>query len=197
MSGPDINGIPRKRLSLFAFLPLVLFVVLAGIFAFQLALGRDESVIPSALIGKPAPNLTLPALAGLTKNGVAVPGIDPTSFKDQLTLVNVFGSWCVPCRAEHPLLMQLAKDKRFRLAGLNYKDKDDNALKFLGELGNPFDLVGVDASGRAGIEWGVYGVPETFLVGRDGTILYKHVGPFSEASIRDDLMPVIEKALKP
>jgi cytochrome c biogenesis protein CcmG, thiol:disulfide interchange protein DsbE len=103
----------------------------------------------------------------------------------------------VPCRAEHPLLMQLAKDKRFRIAGLNYKDKDENALKFLGELGNPFDMIGVDASGRAGIEWGVYGVPETFLVGRDGTILYKHVGPFSEASIRDDLMPAVEKALKP
>jgi len=198
VSGPDIKGqAPHRRFSLFAFLPLLLFVVLAGIFAFQLALGRDESVIPSALIGKPAPYLTLPPLAGLTKGGQPVPGMEPSAFKGQLTLVNVFGSWCVPCRAEHPLLMQLAKDKRFRIAGLNYKDKDENALKFLGELGNPFDMIGVDASGRAGIEWGVYGVPETFLVGRDGTILYKHVGPFSEASIRDDLMPAVEKALKP
>jgi cytochrome c biogenesis protein CcmG/thiol:disulfide interchange protein DsbE len=198
VSGPDVTEpAPRQRISVFAFLPLLLFVVLAGIFAFQLALGRDESVIPSALIGKPVPNLTLPALAGLTRDEQPVPGIDPVSFKGQLTLVNVFGSWCVPCRAEHPLLMQLAKDKRFRLAGLNYKDKDENALKFLGELGNPFDMIGVDASGRAGIEWGVYGVPETVLVGRDGTILYKHVGPFSEASIRDDLMPALEKALKP
>jgi len=178
------------------FLPLVVFVALAAIFALQLASGRDESVIPSALIGKPAPSLDLPALSGLQKDGQAVPGIDPTSFKGEVTLLNVFGSWCVPCRLEHPLLMQLAQDKRFRLAGLNYKDKTENALAFLGDLGNPYAMVGADTSGRAAIEWGVYGVPETFLVGRDGIIAYKHVGPLSEPAIKNELLPAIEAALK-
>ena len=187
---------PGKRGSLFVFLPLIVFVALAAIFALQLASGRDESVIPSALIGKPAPNLSLPALAGLEKDGQPVPGLDPAGFKGEVTLLNVFGSWCVPCRLEHPLLMQLAQDKRFRIAGLNYKDKAENALGFLNDLGNPYAIVGADTNGRAAIEWGVYGVPETFLIGRDGIVAYKHVGPLTEAAIRDELMPAVEAALK-
>ncbi|MGH6859201.1 MAG: DsbE family thiol:disulfide interchange protein [Phyllobacterium sp.] len=187
---------PRRRSSRLVFLPLLLFAALAAIFAFQLASGRDESVIPSALIGKPAPATPLPAVDGLRKEGQPIPGIDPAGFKGQVTLVNIFGSWCVPCRTEHPLLMKLAQDRRFRLAGLNYKDKNENVLRFLDELGNPYAAVGADINGRAAIEWGVYGVPETFLVGRDGIIAYKHVGPFTEASIRDELMPAIEAALK-
>lgn len=197
MSGQErLEKPPAKRNSLFVFLPLAVFIGLAAIFAFQLASGRDESVIPSALIGKPAPTLSLPAINGLRKNGQPVAGLDPASFKGEVTLLNVFGSWCVPCRVEHPLLMQLAQDKRFRLAGLNYKDKTENALGFLNDLGNPYAMVGADTNGRAAIEWGVYGVPETFLVGRDGIVAYKHVGPLTEASIRDDLMPAIEVALK-
>lgn len=197
MSGQErLEKQPPKRGSLFVFLPLIIFIALAAIFAFQLASGRDESVIPSALIGKPAPNLSLPALDGLKSDGQPVPGIDPANFKGEVTLLNVFGSWCVPCRMEHPLLMQLAKDKRFRLAGLNYKDKAENALGFLADLGNPYAAVGADINGRVAIEWGVYGVPETFLIGRDGVIAYKHVGPLTEASIRDGLMPAIEAALK-
>ncbi|MEK1886029.1 MAG: DsbE family thiol:disulfide interchange protein [Phyllobacterium sp.] len=197
MSGQErLEKPPAKRNSLFVFLPLAVFIGLAAIFAFQLASGRDESVIPSALIGKPAPTLSLPAINGLRKNGQPVAGLDPASFKGEVTLLNVFGSWCVPCRVEHPLLMQLAQDKRFRLAGLNYKDKTENALGFLNDLGNPYAMVGADTNGRAAIEWGVYGVPETFLVGRDGIVAYKHVGPLTEASIRDDLMPAIEAALK-
>ncbi|EJM99845.1 DsbE family thiol:disulfide interchange protein [Phyllobacterium sp. YR531] len=187
----------RKRSPFFVFLPLILFGVLAAIFALQLASGRDESVIPSALIGKQAPAVALPAVMGLMKDGQAVPGLDPAKFKGQVTLVNIFGSWCVPCRVEHPLLMKLAQDKRFVLAGLNYKDKPENAVSFLGDLGNPYSAVGADLNGRAAIEWGVYGVPETFLIGRDGIIAYKHVGPFSEETIRTDLMPAIEAALKP
>lgn len=197
MTGQDqVEKTPVKRSSLFVFLPLILFAALAGIFAFQLASGRDESVIPSALIGKPAPKLSLPPIDGLVKDRQPVPGLDPASFKGQITLVNVFGSWCVPCRVEHPLLMQLAQDKRIRLAGLNYKDKTENALRFLDELGNPYAMIGADINGRAAIEWGVYGVPETFLVGRDGNIAYKHVGPFTAESIRDDLLPAVEAALK-
>ncbi len=197
MSGQNgLDQAPRKRTSLFVFLPLILFAVLAAIFAFQLASGRDESVIPSALIGKPAPNLTLPAVSGLQRDGQPVPGLDPAGFKGQITLLNVFGSWCVPCRVEHPLLMQLAQDKRFRLAGLNYKDKNENALGFLSDLGNPYATVGADTNGRAAIEWGVYGVPETFLIGRDGIVAYKHVGPLTTESIRNDLMPAVEAALQ-
>lgn len=190
------QSMPRKRNPIFVFLPLILFIILAAIFALQLASGRDESVIPSALLGKPAPNVSLPAVAGLMKDGQAVPGLDPSKFEGQVTLVNIFGSWCLPCRQEHPLLMKLAQDKRIVLTGLNYKDKPENAVGFLEDLGNPYGAIGADLNGRAAIEWGVYGVPETFLIGRDGIIAYKHVGPFSEETIRTDLMPAIEAALK-
>jgi len=186
---------PRRRL-LLALLPLAIFLALAAIFTIQLLSGRDESVIPSALIGKPAPAITLPPLEGLMNNGKPMSGLDPAAFAGQVTLVNVWASWCVPCRVEHPLLMQLARDERVRLVGINYKDSPENARRFLGDLGNPFSAVGADDTGRVAIEWGVYGVPETFLVGRDGKILYKHVGPFTPESIRDELMPEVAKAVR-
>ncbi|MDS1136899.1 DsbE family thiol:disulfide interchange protein [Nitratireductor indicus] len=179
----------RSRRILFL-LPLAVFLALSAVFLMQLVSGRDTSLVPSALIGKPAPQTELAAL-----EGSGLPGLSTADFIGKVTLVNVWGSWCVPCRQEHPLLMQLAQDGRFELAGLNYKDKPENARRFLGDLGNPFDRIGVDASGRTAIDWGVYGVPETFLVGPDGTIRYKHVGPFTPESIRDDLMPAVEKAL--
>ncbi|EKF41820.1 periplasmic protein thiol--disulfide oxidoreductase DsbE [Nitratireductor indicus C115] len=179
----------RSRRILFL-LPLAVFLALSAVFLMQLVSGRDTSLVPSALIGKPAPQTELAAL-----EGSGLPGLSTADFTGKVTLVNVWGSWCVPCRQEHPLLMQLAQDGRFELAGLNYKDKPENARRFLGDLGNPFDRIGVDASGRTAIDWGVYGVPETFLVGPDGTIRYKHVGPFTPESIRDDLMPAVEKAL--
>ncbi|WP_420960344.1 DsbE family thiol:disulfide interchange protein [Brucella sp. IR073] len=194
MSDSAASPAPRRRI-LLALLPLAIFLALAAVFTVQLLSGKDESVIPSVLIGKPAPDMTLPPLEGLAKDGKPLAGLDPASFAGQVTLVNVWASWCVPCRVEHPLLMALAKDNRIRLVGLNYKDKPENARSFLTQLGNPFSAVGTDTTGRAAIDWGVYGVPETFLVGRDGKIVYKHVGPFDPASIRDELMPVIEKAL--
>lgn len=184
------------RSRLFVFLPLVAFALLAAIFAFQLMSGQDASVLPSALIGKPAPATALEPIPGLTKDGKQVPGLDPLDFSGHLTLVNVFASWCVPCREEQPILMQLSADKRFRMVGFNYKDKPENARAFLNEMGDPFEAVGSDPKGVNGIEWGVYGVPETYLVGPKGTILYKHVGPFTEASVRDDLMPAVADALK-
>lgn len=171
-------------------LPLLVFLLLAGIFLAQLLSGRDNQTIPSALIGQPAPQTSLPAL-----EGTGLPGLDSSQFAGKVTLVNVWASWCAPCRAEHPLLMQVAADGRVKIAGLNYKDRPENARRFLGDLGNPFDAIGVDDSGRAAIDWGVYGVPESFLVGRDGTIVWKHVGPFDERSLREGLMPQIEKAL--
>ncbi len=186
---------PKKRSVLIALLPLLIFVALAAIFAVQLFSGKDSSVIPSALIGKQAPATNLPPVEGLLRDGMPVPGLDSADFKGQLTLINVCGSWCVPCRQEHPLLMEIAQDKRLRVVGLNYKDEPENARRFLGELGNPFAAVGAYSKGRSAIEWGVYGVPETFLVGPDGRILYKHVGPFTAQSVRDDLMPAVAKTL--
>ena len=125
-----------------------------------------------------------------------MPGLDPAAFKGKVSIVNVWASWCVPCHDEAPLFVQLAKDKRLQVVGINYKDSPDNARRFLGRYGNPFGIVGVDANGRASIEWGVYGVPETFVVGREGTILYKMVGPVTPENIDSVLRVEIEKALK-
>jgi cytochrome c biogenesis protein CcmG, thiol:disulfide interchange protein DsbE len=183
------DAAPKVR-RVFILLPLFIFLGLAAIFFTRLLSGEDISTVPSALIGQPAPETRLPPLAG-----VDLPGLDSSAFKGRVTLLNVWGSWCVPCRQEHPLLLELARDARFVLAGLNYKDRPENARRFLGELGNPFEAIGVDDAGRAAIDWGVYGVPETFLIGKDGKIAYKHVGPFTPESIRDDLMPEIDKAL--
>lgn len=183
----EIRPVRRK----FAvFIPLGIFLALAAVFALQLASGRDQSIVPSALIDRPVPETNLPPLQG---SGVA--GIETGEFAGRVTLLNVWASWCVPCRDEHPLLMNLADDGRFRLTGMNYKDAPENALRFIRQLGNPYDAIGVDESGRAGIDWGVYGVPETFVIGPDATIIYKHVGPLTPAAIEDRLMPVIEKAL--
>ena len=126
---------------------------------------------------------------------MAIPGIDPASFKGAVTVVNVWASWCVPCHDEAPLLMQLARDSRLRLVGINYKDDADNALRFLARFGNPFAAAGADQNGRAAIEWGVYGVPETFVVSRDARIAYKLVGPVTPENFESILEPQIEKAL--
>jgi cytochrome c biogenesis protein CcmG/thiol:disulfide interchange protein DsbE len=192
MSDSTPSEAPR-RLWLMA-LPLVAFVALAALFWFGLQEG-DPSKIPSALIGRPAPQNKLPALEGLVAAGSQVPGLDPAALKGRVSLVNVWASWCVPCHDEAPLLTQLAQDKRLQLVGINYKDAPDNARRFLGRYGNPFSLVGVDSNGRAAIEWGVYGVPETFIVGRSGKILYKLVGPVTPENIDAVLKPEIEKAL--
>ncbi|MDX8508830.1 DsbE family thiol:disulfide interchange protein [Mesorhizobium captivum] len=179
---------PRRRL--FVLLPLLVFLGLAGLFLSQLLSGRDVSEIPSALIGLPAPQTNLPPLEGSN-----LPGLESKSFAGKVTLVNVFASWCAPCREEHPVLLALSEDRRFTLAALNYKDEPENARRFLGDLGNPYQAIGVDPAGRAAIDWGVYGVPETFVIGKDGKIAYKHVGPLTPESARDLLLPQIEKAL--
>jgi len=180
---------PKPR-RLVVLLPLLLFLGLAALFLMQLLSGRDVAEIPSALIGQPAPETSLPPLEGMS-----LPGIDSREFAGKVTLVNVWASWCAPCREEHPMLLALAQDQRFAIAGLNYKDAPENARRFLGSLGNPYSAIGVDDSGRTAIDWGVYGVPETFLVGKDGKIAFKHVGPLSEQAIVTTLLPAIEKAL--
>ena len=196
MSEPSntTDASPRSRRWL-ASLPLIGFIALAGLFLLRLH-GGDPARIPSALIGHPAPQTVLPALAGLVANGAQVPGLDPAAFKGKVSVVNVWASWCVPCHDEAPLFSQLARDKRLQMVGVNYKDGADNARRFLGRYGNPFGMVGVDGNGRAAIEWGVYGVPETFVVGREGTILYKMVGPVTADNIDSVLKVEIEKALK-
>ena len=194
MSAPATDIATRSRRWLVA-LPLIGFALLAALFLVRLY-GGDPSKIPSALIGRPAPQTALPALEGLTTDGAQVPGLDPALFKGKVSVVNVWASWCVPCHDEAPLLTELGKDKRFQIVGINYKDASDNARRFLGRYGNPFGAVGVDGNGRASIEWGVYGVPETFIVGRDGSIVYKLIGPVTSANFDRVLKAEIEKALK-
>lgn len=163
-------------------IPVILFGALSLLFLVQLFTG-DPSRVPSALIGRQVPALELPALEGLTRAGAPVPGFARADLAGgRISIVNVFASWCVPCRTEHPFLMEmagsdLARDGRLAIIGINYKDEPENARRFLGALGNPYARVGTDRAGRSAIEWGVYGVPETFLVGADGTILAKIVGP--------------------
>jgi cytochrome c biogenesis protein CcmG/thiol:disulfide interchange protein DsbE len=187
---PDLPADERPRRRLIVLLPLAVFLALAGIFLMQLLSGRDISEVPSALIGQPAPMTDLPPL-----KGGSLPGLDSKQFAGRVTLLNVFASWCAPCREEHPVLLALAQDKRYALVALNYKDKPENARRFLGDLGNPFSAIGIDEAGRTAIDWGVYGVPETFLIGKDGKIAYKHVGPMTPDSVRNQILPQIEKAL--
>jgi cytochrome c biogenesis protein CcmG/thiol:disulfide interchange protein DsbE len=175
-------------------LPLVAFCAIAALFWARLG-DSDPSRLPSTLIGHPAPQTPLPALAGLLNNGAQVPGLDPDNFKGKVSIVNVWASWCVPCHDEAPLLTELGHDKRLQLIGIDYKDTPENARRFLGRYGNPYDVVGVDGNGRAAIEWGVYGVPETFIVGREGRILYKLVGPVTPDNIAGVLKAEIVKAL--
>lgn len=185
---------PKRRSWLVA-LPLLGFIALAGLFLARLH-GGDPSKIPSALLGRPAPQTPLPPLPGLVSNGAQVPGLDPEVFDGKVSVVNVWASWCVPCHDEAPLLTSLSKDQRLQLVGINYKDAPENARRFLGRYGNPFSVVGIDGNGRASIEWGVYGVPETFVVGRDGTIRYKLVGPLTPQNFDSVLKTEIDKALK-
>ncbi|MDQ0137317.1 cytochrome c biogenesis protein CcmG/thiol:disulfide interchange protein DsbE [Neorhizobium galegae] len=186
----------RKSLARYALplIPLAIFLGFAAVAGKMLydqdVNGRDVSAIPSALIGKKAPSLALPPLEG--SNTAA---LTTSAITGKLTLVNVFASWCVPCRQEHPILKELANDSRLTIVGINYKDRNDNALRFLGELSNPYKAIGVDPNGKAAIDWGVYGIPESYLVAPDGTILYKKVGPFDERSLTQDLLPAIEKAV--
>jgi cytochrome c biogenesis protein CcmG/thiol:disulfide interchange protein DsbE len=182
----------RRRLVVLV--PLAVFLALAGLFLYRLGAG-DPQTLPSALIGRPAPVTPLPPIPELAHNGQPVPGIENADFKGAVTLINVWASWCVPCHDEAPLLMKLAQDKRIRVVGINYKDQPENARRFIGRHGNPFVAVGVDASGRASIDWGVYGVPENFVVGRDGRIAFKLVGPITQANLDGTLMPQLEKAL--
>ena len=168
-------------------LPLIALVALVSVFA--LSINRDPSLVRSVLIDKPAPVF---AMAEVPELGV--PGFDTAALKGEVTVVNVFASWCIPCRDEHPLLVALKEVSGVRLFGINQSDAPENARAFLAELGNPYDAVGADRDRRVSIDWGVYGVPETFVVDAEGVITFKHVGPLTPTAIETELMPAIERA---
>lgn len=194
MSDSETNT-PKPRRRIGVFLPIAIFGALSLLFLLQLNSG-DPSKIPSALIGTPVPEFSLPPVEGLQADGAAVPGFDSGVLQaGKVSIVNIWASWCVPCRDEHPFLVELGKDDRFALYGLNYKDEAGNARQFLGRYGNPFDAVGADIKGRVGIDWGVYGVPETFIIDRQGRIAYKHVGPLNAKNFEAVFLPQLEKVL--
>lgn len=201
-SGSDIQpdepigeATEKRGFPVLVLLPLIIFGALAGLFLFQLTMGNDPQTIPSALINKPAPEFSLNAVEGISKDGSPVPGFSREDLIGKVSVVNVFASWCGPCRQEHPLLEDLAKVDGIQLLGINYKDKPENARRFLGSLGNPYTHIGADGAGRAAIDWGVYGVPETFIVDRDGTIRYKFIGPLGPTSYKEVFLPELNKVI--
>ncbi len=181
------------RLSVLA--PVIVFAALAAIFAYYLsdiASGRkDIKEIPSALIDKPVPAFSLPPIKGGDGKGNDTGGLSSGDLKGSVALVNVFSSWCPPCRVEHPILMQLAAEG-ITVFGINYKDKPKDAQHFLVSLGNPYTKVGADLDGRGAIEWGVYGYPETFVVDRSGHIRYRHVGAISPHDLTETIRPLLK-----
>lgn len=181
----------RSRLPVW---PLAIFAILAALFAFALR-GGDPSRLPSALIGRPAPTVVLPALEGLTDGARSIGGFATADLaRGEVSVVNFWASWCVPCVQEHPLLVALKEQTGVKLYGVNYKDQSATARRFLGRYGNPFVAVGVDANGRAAIDWGVTGMPETFIINGKGEIVYKHIGPISPETLESKILPMIRSA---
>jgi cytochrome c biogenesis protein CcmG/thiol:disulfide interchange protein DsbE len=182
------RGVWGKRL-LFL-LPVVVFLVVSAYFAWGLLSGRDPSKVPSALIDQPVPQLDLKPVPGLSPPGLATADL---TGQDQPVLLNVWASWCVPCRAEHPILMRLAEREGVKVYGINYKDKPGDAERFIDNLGNPYARIGADPDGRAGIQLGVYGVPETYVIGPTGKIRYKHTGPIDSKALNEKLLPLLKR----
>lgn len=178
-----LGKISRRQLMYAA--PAVGFAGFAG--ALVLGLGRDPSKLPSALIGKAVPVFSLPAVQGRTL------GLASSDLHGEVSLVNVFASWCVACRAEHPLFMQMARTKTVTIHGLNYKDRPEDAARWLDALGDPYTRTGADRDGRVAIDFGVYGVPETFVIGADGRIAHKHIGPITEPALAETILPLIAR----
>ena len=179
---PDAAGWPPR----FAvYVPLAVFLGLAVLFAYGLTMNASE--LPSVLIGKQVPEFTLPPVEGRQL------GLSASDLKGEVSLLNVFASWCTECRREHPVFMRLQAENVVPIHGLNYKDKPEDARNWLDELGDPYTRTGADISGRVGIDFGVYGVPETFIVDRDGVIVYKHIGAVSERALKETILPLIEK----
>ncbi len=178
-------------------LPVLLFAGLAAAFAISLISG-PANILPSALINKTVPEFVLPSLGDDKDVDSTLPGLKTEDLKQgQVTVVNYFASWCPPCRFEHPVLMRLNQMNIVKLVGISQKDDPVKSQQFLDELGNPYSAVGVDRNGRVSIDWGVYGLPETFVVDGEGKIRYKYVGPISFGLLESKLLPEIEKARRP
>jgi cytochrome c biogenesis protein CcmG, thiol:disulfide interchange protein DsbE len=169
-------------------IPLALFGVLVAFLA--VGLTRDPSKIPSVLISKPAPQFKVAQLIEDSKT------FSPADMKGQVWLLNVWASWCVACRVEHPLLMEMARAKAVPIIGLDYKDKRPDALKMLAQQGDPYDLSAVDLDGRVGIDFGVYGVPETFVIDKNGVIRYKQIGPITKEALEKTILPLVNELRK-
>jgi cytochrome c biogenesis protein CcmG/thiol:disulfide interchange protein DsbE len=178
-----------KRILLF--LPVAIVGVLFGFFWWGLNPDRDPNEIPSVLISQPAPEFDLPAVAGTDTPGLSVEDIRAAG---EPVLVNVFASWCVPCRAEHVVLTRLVEQDGIRLMGINYKDKPEDAAEWLDELGNPYERIGSDLNGRVGIEWGLSGVPETFVIDPSGTVVFRYVGPIVDTGAVDQIKTALQQA---
>lgn len=192
-SAPDAAP-ARKRSRSWVIVPVLAFAGLVALFAFALKTG-DPSRLPSALIGKPVPVTAFPAIEGLVDAGHPVAGFTSADLgKGEVSVVNFWSSWCVPCAEEAGLLLELKDKTGTPIYGINYKDEATAARRFLGRYGNPYKAVGTDDKGRGAIEWGVYGMPETFVVNGKGDIVYKHVGPISPASLANQLIPAIKAA---
>ena len=174
----------RSRFSALMLAPLAAFGLF---FLFGWGLISGSYDLPSVLVGKPVPEFSLPAVQGRES------GLETSDLMGKVSLVNFFASWCVPCRAEHPLFMALSKTGEVPLYGINYKDKPDQAEAWLAELGDPYTKLGADLAGRAGIEWGVYGVPETYVIAADGTIAYRQVGQITGQILQEKLLPLVRK----
>jgi cytochrome c biogenesis protein CcmG/thiol:disulfide interchange protein DsbE len=175
---------PGRR-SLLALLPVAAFGALGG--AFYWGLRNNDDRLPSTLIGTPIPEFDLPPIEGRQD------GLSSADLRGEVSIVNVWASWCVPCRVEMPLLVELAETGSVPIYGINYKDDPGAALSFLKELGDPYSRIGADRSGRVAIDWGVYGLPETFVIDAQGRIAYKHVGPFNRRSLEEDILPVVRQ----
>ena len=177
-------------------LPLIGFLLVTGFFLWGLMFGKPRE-IPSVLIGKPAPQFDLPALPGATgPDGRPVPGLSTADLKTPgVKMVSFFASWCVSCRQEHPFLMELARRREIPIYGIAYKDAPEKSLAWLRELGNPYLRIGVDRKGRTGIDFGVYGIPESYFIDERGVIIYKHIGPLDPVAWEKTVKPALKKAL--
>lgn len=179
------SSTPARRRGLMVALPLTVFIALVAMLGWGLTRNADD--IPSALIGKPVPKFSLPAVEGRQL------GLSSADLRGEVSLVNVFASWCLACREEHPLFMRIAADGTVSLHGLNYKDQPQDASKWLDAPGDPYTRTGADLDGRVAIDWGVYGVPETFVVGADGRIAYKHIGAMTSKAWNETILPLVER----
>jgi cytochrome c biogenesis protein CcmG/thiol:disulfide interchange protein DsbE len=177
----------RRRL--LYLVPAIIFGVVAGYFLWGLDPGRDPRAIPSVMIDKPVPEFDLEPIAGMEGPGLAAADLR----NGKVALVNFFASWCLPCRAEHPFLIELVTRDNVRLVGINYKNEPERARAWLAELGNPYAQIGADTTGRVGIEWGVYGLPETFVVDKGGRIRYRHVGPLDARALKQTIRPLLRE----